>query len=210
MRTLLFATVLALPLVASNPPSPGDFKNCPETGKPKSDEILNKLKNRSSAPSDSNAIVMADVLKLPIPPRPLGPRTDWSPAQLKVVEADEGRGAILEGFIVAVKQEGTESCNCGLKGLNDFHIWIAPTKKGPRATAMVVEMSPRWKASNPAWALNALKQLVNTSAHVRVTGWLMFDQEHLDEVGKTRGTVWELHPVTMFEVFTGGEFRELQ
>jgi len=37
----------------------------------------------------------------------------------------------------------------------------------------------------------------------------MMDPEHPDQVGKTRKTLWEIHPVLKIEVFSGGQWREL-
>jgi len=41
---------------------------------------------------------------------------------------------------------------------------------------------------------------------VRVSGWLLLDQEHPDQVGRTRGTIWEVHPIMRFEVQRGGRW----
>ncbi len=80
---------------------------------------------------------------------------------------------------------------------------------------MVVEVTPRWRGANPNWNLIAFQHLVSQHARVRITGWLMFDQEHPDQLHTaqnrpaTRGTLWELHPVTKIEVLSGGTWREL-
>jgi hypothetical protein len=34
-----------------------------------------------------------------------------------------------------------------------------------------------------------------TTTEVRIRGWLMLDQEHPEQIGKTRGTLWEIHPI---------------
>ena len=39
-----------------------------------------------------------------------------------------------------------------------------------------------------------------------VSGWLMLDPEHPDQVGKTRGTIWEIHPVMRMEVEQQGRW----
>jgi hypothetical protein len=39
-----------------------------------------------------------------------------------------------------------------------------------------------------------------------MTGWLTFDQEHNEQVGKTRGTLWEVHPVTRVQVLEDGKW----
>jgi hypothetical protein len=33
----------------------------------------------------------------------------------------------------------------------------------------------------------------------------MLDQEHPDQLGKTRGTLWEIHPIMRIEVSRGSE-----
>jgi len=35
--------------------------------------------------------------------------------------------------------------------------------------------------------------VIREQQHVRVSGWLMLDPEHPDQVSKTRGTIWEIH-----------------
>ena len=45
---------------------------------------------------------------------------------------------------------------------------------------------------------------------VRISGWTMLDPEHPDQVGKTRGTIWEIHPVMRLDVMqAGGGWRAL-
>jgi hypothetical protein len=52
-------------------------------------------------------------------------------------------------------------------------------------------------------------------AKIRITGWMMFDQEHPDQLHVTqqhpiiRGSLWEIHPVTKIEVSSNGQSREL-
>ena len=44
---------------------------------------------------------------------------------------------------------------------------------------------------------------------VRISGWLMLDPEHPDQVGKTRGTIWEIHPIMQIEVNQNGQWTPL-
>ena len=37
---------------------------------------------------------------------------------------------------------------------------------------------------------------------VRVGGWLFLDPEHPDQIGRTRVTIWEVHPVVTWDVQT--------
>jgi len=74
---------------------------------------------------------------------------------------------------------------------------------------VVAEVTPRWLAATHGWRLRFLKRLADQGARVRLTGWLMLDPDHPDQIGKTRGGLWELHPVTTIEVFSGGRWIEL-
>jgi hypothetical protein len=123
----------------------------------------------------------------------------------------EATGVTFEGILIAVRQQKQEASNCERADLNDYHIWIAPPDSRQfKANGMVVEATPRWKGANPAWSLTALRKLAAQRARVRITGWLLFDQEHPDEVGRSRATAWEIHPITRIEVFTNRRYRELQ
>jgi hypothetical protein len=64
--------------------------------------------------------------------------------------------------------------------------------------------TPRVRQSHPKWTPIRLPPWVNTDAPVRITGWLMFDPEHTNHLGKYRMTLWEIHPITMIEVFQNG------
>lgn len=75
-------------------------------------------------------------------------------------------------------------------------------------TSMIVEMTPHYRFQyKPDWNLSALESMVGHQ--VKVTGQLLVDNEHFDSkddcaLGKNdgcwRATVWELHPVTQFQV----------
>jgi hypothetical protein len=113
------------------------------------------------------------------------------------------------GFLAAGRQEGPESPNChGADGrYRDYHLWLT---RGPneqnRSRSVVVEPTPRVRAAHPAWTLKALRRLGLARERVRVSGWLLLDQEHPEQVGKTRGTLWEIHPVMRVEVLRGGQW----
>jgi hypothetical protein len=108
----------------------------------------------------------------------------------------------------------------------DYHIYIgfdpvvaaklrskqALTKEENKAlkqTGVIVEMTPheRFAFGNGVWTIEALKQAIGSQ--VRVTGQLLVDSEHNVRgqncaLGLTascwRASVWELHPVTGFQV----------
>jgi hypothetical protein len=65
--------------------------------------------------------------------------------------------------------------------------------------SLVVEISPRLLKDHPQWPTLATKAW-HDGTQVRVRGWRMWDQEHGSEVGKTRGTLWEIHPIHEIDV----------
>ena len=78
-----------------------------------------------------------------------------------------------------------------------------------RRRAVVVEASPRLREQHTQWTTTVLRQLVGTDTQVRISGLLMLDQEHPEQIGKTRGTLWEIHPITKIEVFKNGQWIDL-
>lgn len=125
--------------------------------------------------------------------------------------AGEGDLVELTGYIAATpgkpRANKGESVNCHLKKPedNDFHISLTPGEKQGEHQGIVVEMVPHHRP--PEWALNWLKQLQAEQKLVRVRGQLFFDNAHYPNTSPTkeggqpkRFTVWEVHPVTEFEL----------
>lgn len=152
---------------------------------------LNILKNRRIAPTIVNTLRTSDVLAYPN-------RDDAS------LEASDGK--VLQGQLLQAVHEGPESPNCGTE--HDYHIFIgaidAAHPQGARLTkaqvrsrkkhAIVVELTPNIQDLHPLWGANLQQQLAGKN--VCITGWLLYDYEHPPQIGKTRGTLWELHPIT--------------
>lgn len=200
----------------TNTPAPGAYKDCPAGGDA-GDTILNTLKNRSSQVPSPKPTEIAEILGFPSSTQvgPKNPRSVWNRQNLDLVAPYEKTGIILQGYLRRVKQEGKEHCNCERTDLNDFHMWMIADPADPPAKSMVVEATPRWRGANPNWNLGVLQRLVAQHAQIRITGWLLFDQEHPSQLHATstlpiiRGTLWEVHPVTRIEVFSNGVWREL-
>ena len=108
------------------------------------------------------------------------------------------------------KAGGPEATNChgADASFRDWHLWLAPTPGKDRRRSIVVETTPAVRANHPTWSLNAIHKLVRDSTLVRVSGWLMLDPEHPEQLGKTRGTLWEIHPVMKIEMFIDGNWTE--
>ena len=125
----------------------------------------------------------------------------------------EARGVALEGYLLGFKLEGPESPNCYAPDRHDFQMWLGGKKpatneesKTFRVESVVVEPTPLMQDKHPTWTKAAFMKLL--SRRIRVTGWMMFDPEHPEQIGKTRATLWEVHPVMKIEVFQGGQWVE--
>lgn len=196
---------------AGNWPTPQDqtFQGCPPQGDG-GDGQLNIRKNRTDTgtwqPETVNNIVNlqypSSVAKQP--------RASWSSADAAAVAQSEGRPLQVEGYMLLVRHEGPESPNCHDPNQRDFHMWLSgsPGTSRDRATSVIVEVAPRARALNSGWAPDS-RLLGLTGHHVRISGWLMLDQEHPEQVGKTRGTLWEVHPVMKIEVEQGSQWVNL-
>ncbi|MHB1846438.1 MAG: hypothetical protein ACYCWW_16570 [Deltaproteobacteria bacterium] len=185
---------------------------CPPEGDG-GDPLLNRAKNRQEAPEKPELLDVAALLSLPRNLEAPRYRDRWSARVRDEVRAEEQRGVALVGYLLAARQSGPESCNCHDPTRRDFHLWIgaAPAAdyldaKARRADAVIVEMTPSLRDRHPGWRLRTLERLAHDRAKVRVEGLLMYDPEHPGELGKTRGTLWEVHPITGFSVWSGGRW----
>jgi hypothetical protein len=188
-----------------------DFHGCPVEGKG-GDQALNRLKNRTEVPASFELIGFEDLADLDVPAN-VGkkPRAHWSATTLASVAPQEKRAVQVVGYLLKVKLEGREATNCGSDNPDerDFHVWLANSPDDDRSNAVVVEVSPRVRALHKSWSLTNLNRLVRQRSRVRMSGWLMLDQEHPEQIGKTRATLWEIHPILRIEVWSGGQWREL-
>ena len=210
----LAAALLLSPAIDAQEHTTGKFHGCPPEGKAHSSEgffdpILNGLKNGDRAPAQVEDRKLADVIaKHPQSLQDMGKklREKWSPQALEAARAFEEDGSRIEGRLIAIRTSGAEACNCGKENSLDMHVWIA-TKASSEAKAnhsMVVELSPRLPDIQAFH--DRLVQLAKHGTRIRVRGWMLWDEEHGSEVGKSRGTLWEIHPVHEIEVFTHGEW----
>lgn len=180
------------------------FKGCPPEGDG-GDPELNRLKNRED---EGNYIpVPFDAIAQLTWPQPVERRdhAKWSSSDAAAVARYEGIPVAVEGYLAQVKEEGPESPNChgADHEFRDFHIWLVKTAGEDRTHSIVVEATPKGRDKHPAWSLDRLRQVIREQQHVRVSGWLMLDPEHPDQVSKTRGTIWEVHPVMEISVWSG-------
>jgi uncharacterized protein YgiM (DUF1202 family) len=158
---------------------------CGPTGKPA--KPLNSSKNRTDIP-DVNSYIPVD----------------WNAlASLPSGQANKVQGAPVEveGYLShKVNVEGAESTNCGLTSPDevDWHMYLTNQPKQGIAQALIVETTPRTRPLH-SWGKKTLDALVDSNTRVRISGWLMYDSEHISAIGTQRATVWEVHPITRIE-----------
>lgn len=189
--------------------STGDFHGCPQTAQG-GDPYLNSLKNRDKPPTTAHLYTVDSLYRAtPALPNRKVPRSKWTAAQRALAAKWESVAVMVEGYLIHLPvREKQEACNCASLQYVDHHMWLAPTATAARTRAMVVEISPRAWPAHSSWqnATAYLKPVVDNKEKVRITGWLTYDQEHHEQVGKTRRTLYEVHPIHSIQVWRGGKW----
>lgn len=166
------------------------FNGCPPEGDG-GDATLNRLRNRTDEGSYQ--------------PKSLD---DLLAANGSPTGISEGQAVTIEGNIVLAQQSGPEAANCHSPTDLTWRIWVA-SQPGQLPKSVVAGITPRIRANHPGWTLEKLSVLVAAGGKVRVSGWLLLDPEHSNDVGKTRGTLWEVHPAMQIAVQKNGAWMSL-
>jgi hypothetical protein len=157
---------------------------------------MNILKNRRIDPTVTRRVSVAEILAYPDHEDPN-------------IEASDG--VVLTGQLLQAVHEGAESPNCGAK--YDYHIFIGAVDaahplgahlskaqvKSRKKRAVVVELTPNIQDLHPDWGDRLEQELAGKNVCIR--GWLLYDYEHHPQIGHTRGTLWEVHPITGIALF---------
>jgi len=175
---------------------------CGPTGKTTNPKTiaLNNNKNRTDLPGDSDYI---DIGWSDLESLPSDRVSDFVSAPVRVA-----------GFLshkINVENTGNgESTNCNLTGDNevDWHIYLTNSPAQQISSAIIVETTPRTRPQHK-WTTAVLAPLVDSQRLVRISGWLMYDSEHIGVIGTQRATVWEVHPITKIEVQNNGQWVDL-
>jgi hypothetical protein len=126
----------------------------------------------------------------------------------------EGTLVTLKAFVLLARPEGGESVNCGKNVpdqplFHDIHInLVGSTSVKNECSGVVAEMSPHHRPD--AWTHENVAKVAKAQLPVRVTGQLYFDSSHFPCAGgksagegnPSRVSLWEIHPIYMFEVCT--------
>jgi hypothetical protein len=190
MRNLLIALLLIQGSMFAQTP-------CPRWGDGKPGSLvyaLNMKKNRVDIPQNYQKISVTDFLKF--------------------ADDSTGDGTAYEltgGYVIEVKKQGAESCNCKSETDRDFHIVVVPDPKYIDSVRMyvIVEVTPRIKKMLN-WTDQDILNLKDK--YVDFSGYKFADLEHKNMSLKSnpkrktcwRGTVNEIHPVLHFTVNTKG------
>lgn len=177
------------------------FQGCPPTGDG-GDPALNTLKNRIDEGVWASTTI-SSLLTLPWPKAiEYQSRSKWSATDKEAIAMYEGSPVQVEGYLLEAKKMSPESCNCHSVEYVDFHVWMTDDPNKDRTQSVVIEVGPRVKSYHPGWTIQRLGQIARGKEKVRISGWLMMDPEHPDQIGKTRGTIWEIHPIMQIETHT--------
>ena len=193
----------------SNPP-PTNFHGIPPQGIG-GDSLLNIEKNRWYAPQNYSDMTISDFINLPhdsLTAMGAKDRDNWSSAASVQAAAGESKAVRVTGYFVNVHKEGKESCNGNDTNYVDFHLWIADDANKRDSQSIIAEMTPFWKEQYPKWQLKTLDSLASFHTQVRISGWIMWDEDH--PVGSSRASLWEIHPITKFEYYSGGAWQALE
>ena len=201
-RQLPVSETAALEATSKPKPFSPPFAGCPGEGS-NPDKRLNRLKNRFDEAPAYLPLSFDLVAKLPWPAW-IGwrPRDIWTRRERIEVGRFEGAPVLLEGYLVGLRVEIPEATNCysTLEVMRDIHLWLADTPDRSIAEAVVVEITPRYRALRPRWHPDTLRSLMESRRRVRLSGWLLLDELHPELVHIRRVTLWEIHPITRLEV----------
>lgn len=164
-------------------------------------QALNRLKNRTAVPAATDIAPNVTMTALT--------------ASGDDRRRFDSRGAArIAGYVADVKVGGVESVNCHAKAVSDrdTHIELTLSANDPvEGKHVIIEVTPRWRAimreRGEDWSTASLRRHL-LGRWVEVTGWMLFDQEHLANAANTqrgkakvwRATAWEVHPVTSLRV----------
>ena len=177
---------------------------CPDTGcGDNGDALLNRAKNLVPT-------ITTTVVKTLDSIREMAQPTRWNTGASRTSitgPGKEGTAVEVKGFVLAVKPQGGESCNCELthRDQTDVHFALVDDLEEDETTSITAEVTPRVRdAGHPNWVYKNLKDL--EGEYVKVVGMLMLDTKHISQTarlegerrnkGLKRATNWEVHPIT--------------
>jgi hypothetical protein len=173
------------------------------------DATLNQIKNRVDEGRYAQ-VTFDTIANLPWPKDAEGkPRDQWQQSTRDQVAWAEGFPVTVEGNLVRVQENPPEAQNCHSNDFKTWQLYFVSTPGGDPARALVAGIGPRIRANHAGWTLDKLNALVGSGARIRVSGWLMLNQEHPEEIGKTRVALWEVHPTMQIAILQNDQWINL-
>jgi hypothetical protein len=211
---------------------PTTLADCPDQGCAPSgdfDPNLNTLKNmhpddpKTQGVAESRTLQSIKDLADPEDFKKGGPRDE-------LTALGEGTKVSVVGYVLIIRRESGESCNCkltddGLKNKDvavntDNHLVVVsratvdqfPLSSGAakdvlkqrEAESLTAEFTPRVRLAHPNFTRAMIQPLIDNAPEealrVRLTGMLMFDSEHFIQHHLLRVNNWEVHPILKLEV----------
>lgn len=185
-----------------------DIDHCPDTGCGElGDAELNKAKNIESMAGAVSDMTIAQIKAIKQPSR-----FDTGSPRNSIKTLGEGNGVRVMGFLLRVKAQGGESCNCGLttRAQTDVHLALTDDPDEAETDSITAEITPRVRLHqhlDPKWQFKNVNDI--EGSFVRITGLLMLDTKHIRQShllpkelpnhGLTRATNWEVHPIFKLE-----------
>jgi hypothetical protein len=203
---LCLAALLSGPVLAAVCPPEGDG----------GDGLANRQKNRVLAPPSVTELEIDQFLKsfnpnLNVPVL----RAQFSPAATAEIVSREQQGVALLGYLLLVKQSGTEAAHCHDRKRRSLELWVGTLPVHTRARskavspdAVVATVTPVGQDTHLNWRLADLRKLAREGAKVRISGWVFYDAEHPEQLDTTRASLWQIHPVTRIEVWRDGAWKD--
>jgi hypothetical protein len=178
-----------------------EFEGCGPAGS-QPDYVLNRRKNRIDSTATYLAIPWRMLAELPWP-RSTGYRfrNQWTSSERDATARYEGVAIQVDGYLAGYRLEVPEPPNCysNVARHKDYHMWLSETPHQKKKHGIVVEITPRLRAVHPEWTESRLATLMHEQRRIRVSGWLMLDEMHPENVEGNRITLWEIHPITRIE-----------
>jgi hypothetical protein len=185
-------------------------QGCGKNNEPK----LNELKNIRSDNRQPENQTIGWMKSLPDP----ADFTDVNQDRGELTQIGEGKKIRVVAWVLDVRKEGQETCNCGLtapKDTDNHLVLVDPNLKKPTLKlyephSITAEFTPRVRLDHPNFTRERLAPLIDPKwkggtnkpvgkLMVRVTGLLLFDSYHFLNNALVRENNWEIHPILRFE-----------
>ncbi len=197
-----------LPVLADKPqPYAVPFNGCPPQGQG-GDVELNLLKNRVDE-GNYVSVTIDSLLALRWPKNiELQAMNTWSPQSDAYISQYEGMPVVIEGYFGTAKEAPPDPANCSRNNIEnvDWNVTLLNQPGDDNLQSVLTLITPRVRATHNKWTLEAIRSISYEQELVRVSGWLLFDPEHPNDIGATRATLWEVDPVIQIEVLHDGRW----